>query len=169
LGSTGPDVAALQSLLISKSYLAPGNTSGYFGLLTKAALAKLQCDAKLICGGDAGSLGPKTLSYLNGTALPLGTPLPSSLPQPAYVPPASSARILKLGDVGEDVRALQVFLNTHGYPIANPGEQGGAGREVLTFGLKTQEALMRFQRANSIVPASGIYGPVTRGRVESMR
>src|SRR3989344_6619570 len=40
VGSRGDDVVALQNILISKGHLAAGLNTGYFGNLTKAAVAK---------------------------------------------------------------------------------------------------------------------------------
>jgi hypothetical protein len=37
------------------------------------------------------------------------------------------------------------------------------------FGPATQAALIRYQKANNIVPASGVLGPVTRVRINGMR
>src|ERR1019366_367458 len=77
--------------------------------------------------------------------------------------PASSVftRDLQLGDTGEDVRALQEFLNTHGYQLANYGP-GSPGNETTKFGYATQYQLAQFQKQHSITPATGYFGPLTR-------
>jgi subtilisin family serine protease len=74
-------------------------------------------------------------------------------------------RDLSLGAVGEDVRQLQIYLNTHGYPVAVIGV-GSAGQEGTMFGGLTQAALIRFQIANGIVPASGYLGPITKAAIK---
>jgi hypothetical protein len=74
-------------------------------------------------------------------------------------------RDLDLGSVGTDVQQLQRFLNNNGYTIANSGA-GSPGNESTYFGPATRSALIRFQQANNITPASGYFGPVTRGLVE---
>ena len=78
----------------------------------------------------------------------------------------ASSRDLIVGSVGQDVRALQVYLNTHGYPIASKG-LGSLGKETDTFGTLTKTALMKFQKAHSL-PASGNFGPLTRGFINKV-
>lgn len=72
-------------------------------------------------------------------------------------------RDLQLGSKGVDVKALQIYLNTHGYTIAKVGV-GSLGRETNQFGPATKAALVRFQRAKG-VPATGFFGPKTRAKV----
>jgi peptidoglycan hydrolase-like protein with peptidoglycan-binding domain len=60
------------------------------------------------------------------------------------------ARLLQLNASGEDVKALQVALNTHGYGLVVDG----------IFGAKTEAALKAFQAANGLVD-DGILGPKT--------
>lgn len=71
------------------------------------------------------------------------------------------SRDLTIGSVGDDVRVLQQFLNTHGYPVATLGP-GSVSKETSYFGALTQQALSRFQKANSIFPSVGYFGPITR-------
>jgi hypothetical protein len=73
---------------------------------------------------------------------------------------------LTIGSDGEDVRALQVFLNTHGFPVSLTGP-GSTGNETNFFGLLTKAALAKFQAANGISPALGYFGPITRGIILS--
>jgi peptidoglycan hydrolase-like protein with peptidoglycan-binding domain len=58
-------------------------------------------------------------------------------------------------------RELQRFLNTNGFPVALSGP-GSLNNETESFGTLTRQALIRFQRANGISPAVGIFGPITR-------
>ena len=76
-------------------------------------------------------------------------------------------RTLRIKDTGEDVKELQKYLNTHGYPVAItgpglPAQAGSIGNETTYFGLLTHAAVMKFQIANKLVP-DGIVGPLTRG------
>lgn len=64
-------------------------------------------------------------------------------------------------NLGEEVKALQQFLNSHGYPIATTGA-GSSGNETTVFGPATKAALVKYQKANGITPASGYFGPKTR-------
>lgn len=68
---------------------------------------------------------------------------------------------LTVGSLGSEVKALQEFLNTHGYTIANSGA-GAPGNETTVFGTLTRAALIKFQKAKGITPAAGYFGPVTR-------
>lgn len=71
-------------------------------------------------------------------------------------------RDLKRGMSGEDVYALQEFLNTHNFVLA-PAGAGAPGSETRYFGTRTENALRRFQLAHAIVPPVGYFGPITRG------
>jgi hypothetical protein len=62
---------------------------------------------------------------------------------------------------------LQRFLNAIGFTVARTGA-GSVGRETNTFGNATRAALARFQKANKITPAVGVFGPMTRGVVARM-
>jgi uncharacterized repeat protein (TIGR02543 family) len=58
-----------------------------------------------------------------------------------------------LGDIHEDIRLLQKYLNNNGYTLAatGPGRPGG---ETNYFGYLTQSALTKFQQSNNIVGAN---------------
>lgn len=73
---------------------------------------------------------------------------------------------LKLGLINNDVKLLQQFLNSNGYLIAKSGI-GSKGKETNYFGPATKAALIKFQKANKINPASGLFGPLTRKVVNS--
>lgn len=90
---------------------------------------------------------------------------PASTPSTAAV--ATFARNLQVGGKGDDVMALQVFLNAHGFLIATSGP-GSKGNETTTFGPKTKAALAKFQKANGISPAHGYFGPKTRALISGM-
>lgn len=65
VGSTGADVTALQSWLVSQNFLTmpAGVSMGYFGQLTKAAVVKYQASVGLPA---TGFVGPLTVAKLNG-------------------------------------------------------------------------------------------------------
>lgn len=66
--------------------------------------------------------------------------------------------------IDPDVKELQKYLNTHGFPVALSGA-GSLGNETTKFGNLTRDALIKFQLANKISPAVGFFGPITRGIV----
>ncbi|MDP2630255.1 MAG: ice-binding family protein, partial [Candidatus Uhrbacteria bacterium] len=74
---------------------------------------------------------------------------------------ASFKRNLAAGSSGEDVRTLQVFLNTHGYAVVSSGP-GSSGNETMNFGALTRAALAKFQASVGITPALGNFGAITR-------
>jgi hypothetical protein len=78
---------------------------------------------------------------------------------------SSFTRAAGLRSVGEEVRALQKFLNVAGFTVALAGP-GSFGRETNVFGAATRNALMQFQKANGIDP-TGYFGPLTRAAVNA--
>lgn len=64
--------------------------------------------------------------------------------------PLGSPPLLRRGDRGKDVSALQQKLNTHGYGLVVDGD----------FGRQTEQAVVAFQRRSGLV-VDGIAGPKT--------
>ena len=94
---------------------------------------------------------------------------PTPIPPPAPTPNPVSLELkrdLYYGIGGEDVRLLQKFLNTHGYTISLTGN-GSPGNEIPYFGPGTRAAVIKFQLANTISPAIGYVGPITRAVINS--
>lgn len=79
---------------------------------------------------------------------------------------ASFKRDLRVGSTGEDVKALQVWLNAKGYIIAVSGP-GSSGYETTIFGTATKAALIKYQKAMGITPAAGYFGAKTRASITS--
>ncbi len=75
-------------------------------------------------------------------------------------------RTLKLKMTGDDVKALQVFLNTHGFTLTLSGA-GSPGHETTLFGKLTDKAVKSFQTKNKLKP-DGIVGPITRGIINQL-
>lgn len=71
------------------------------------------------------------------------------------------SRDLQLGVMGEDVRCLQQYLNANGYVISTTGA-GAPGKETGEYKSLTQAAVMKWQTANKLSPASGYFGPKSR-------
>ena len=74
VGSTGANVTALQTWLVSKGFLTmpAGVAMGYFGSVTKTALAKYQTSAGITPA--SGYFGPITRAKVNAVAVVPGTP-----------------------------------------------------------------------------------------------
>lgn len=73
---------------------------------------------------------------------------------------------LTVGSLGSEVKALQEFLNAHGYTVATTGP-GSLGNETTRFGAATKAALIKYQKAKGITPAVGYFGAKTRAAVEA--
>lgn len=70
-GSRGSDVIELQTFLITQGDLAAGNSTGYFGRMTEAAVQKFQVKHSLVSSGTAattgfGAVGPRTRAKIAG-------------------------------------------------------------------------------------------------------
>ncbi len=79
--------------------------------------------------------------------------------------PLNFQKDLYYGMTNADVKALQIYLNTHGFPVAPIGD-GSPGHETNYFGGLTKAAVMRFQTAHGIAPISGYFGSLTRAYVQ---
>lgn len=78
----------------------------------------------------------------------------------------SFTRDLEVGVTGDDVQALQQYLNNHGYTLASTGP-GSPGNETTMFGGLTRAAVKKLQEAAGITPVAGYFGPKTRAYVEA--
>lgn len=74
---------------------------------------------------------------------------------------------LQIGSVSSEVKKLQKFLNEKGFIVSKYGP-GSKGNETEMFGALTKNALIKFQMANNIKPASGFLGPITRKYIEKL-
>lgn len=147
VGSKGSEVAVMQQRLIDLGYLS-GRADGIFGTGTKGAVISFQKANNLTADGIAGT---KTLSVLHSTnAIPAGG---GAKPTPPSNSPVTTPiqRVLRKGDRGNDVAALQSKLNELKY---NAGTADGI------FGLGTEKAVIAFQKAKGLA-ADGIVGSKT--------
>jgi peptidoglycan hydrolase-like protein with peptidoglycan-binding domain len=162
VGSTGSDIKQLQIFLNTHSYTvsitgagSPNHETTFFGSATKAALIKFQKDNNILPA--TGDFGPRTRALINST----DNENTSSISTSAN---SSFTRNLEEGMTGDDVKQLQIYLNTHGYIVADTGA-GSPNHETNLFGSATKSALIKFQKDNNITPAIGYFGEVTRGYV----
>ena len=96
----------LQTLLIQKGHLPPSNDTGFFGLLTRAAVQKYQCAENIVCSGTESSsgygvAGPKTIARLNG-----GTITTSSSSTSTLTPAQADAIISVLQSFNADASVI---------------------------------------------------------------
>lgn len=85
----------------------------------------------------------------------------------------AAERQLERGMYGEDVRLLQVLLNSDALTQVSESGAGSIGNETTFFGKATEEALVRFQQKNlsDVLDVStlgigiGVYGPITKSFV----
>jgi|GEM_PF-2690321 len=96
LGSTGADVTALQAMLIASGHLVIGAPTGYFGEMTRAALAKWQAAHGVTPA--TGYFGPITMAAIAA----MGTPAPVM---------TTEARAALIKDLLEKVLELQKQLD----------------------------------------------------------
>lgn len=101
IGSTGPDVVALQTFLETKGKLIiPGGTSkGYFGVLTRSALANYQASAGI--APAVGYFGPITKAKVMAEGINVipGTQTPGTTTTPGTTPGSSTTLKGGAGDL----------------------------------------------------------------------
>lgn len=77
------------------------------------------------------------------------------------------SRDLEYGIDGEDVRCLQRYLNDAGFTVAVTGPGAPAGETTL-FRDATEDAVVAWQEANNVYPASGYFGPLSREKYRTL-
>jgi peptidoglycan hydrolase-like protein with peptidoglycan-binding domain len=158
-GAVGASVRSVQDFLVAQGLLNSADTTGFFGPLTKAAVIAFQIKHGIVASPTspgAGIVGPKTTAAMNATMVNAVTPI---------APAGTFTSSLSEGSTGSEVKALQEYLNTHGFVIAQTGS-GSPGDESTYFGVLTEQALAKFQAVHDI-PATGFFGPMTRNYVEN--
>jgi len=98
---------------------------------------------------------PALLTQLQQTLGTTGTPSTTA--------PASFSRDLTVGSRGDDVQALQRWLNDHSFVVTTSGP-GSRGMESTYFGPATKAAVMQWQ-ASVGLPATGFFGPLSRAKI----
>ena len=157
-GSSGELVSALQTRLKALGYFT-GTVDGQYGSGTAQAVKNFQRANGLNPDGVAGT---QTLTrlYVSGTAIAAATPKPTATPKPSATTAATAvkinAKLLKRGDSGAAVKALQQRLVQLGYLTAADG----------IYGPKTVNAVAAFQKQNGLT-ADGVAGTMTLNRLSS--
>jgi len=176
LGVRSSQVKNLQKVLNENGYTVStsgagslGNETDYFGPGTQVALRRFQCAKLSVCSGAPystgyGATGPLTrraLSLLISSSAPTFIPTSVANNSQPSITNSNFTRSLTVGARGNDVKALQVYLNSKGFTVSTTGA-GSPGNETSYFGPATRSALSRFQSANNISPPAGFFGPITR-------
>lgn len=188
LGMTGNDVMLLQKILALEQFFTTSSTSGIYGAQTMVAVSSFQKKNNIVISGTPettgfGNVGPKTRTFINqliskGKYPSLGQCITSMPVLNTATTTAQSYRFtrsLTLGSTGSDVKALQVFLNAHGFTINSSGV-GSSGNETTYFGSATRAALMKFQEyyakdvltPNGLTKGTGFFGASTMKKVNAM-
>jgi peptidoglycan hydrolase-like protein with peptidoglycan-binding domain len=144
VGSTGPDVVALQDLLNEKGY-GVGQSDGVFGPATLKAVIAFQEDKGLWVDG---LVGPKTLERIRNA--PMAGDSDDDSTDDSHT---DIVETLMVGSRGPAVEVLQDLLSESGYA---PGPSDGI------FGKKTRSAVIAFQTDHGLAD-DGIVGPLTAG------
>ena len=76
-------------------------------------------------------------------------------------------RSLYLGVSDPQVKCLQQYLNGAGYAVSASGA-GSVGNETNYYGSRTQAAVAKWQAANSVSPAVGYFGPISRAKYSAV-
>ena len=162
-GSEGEDVKELQKYLNNNGYRladsgagSPGNETIFFVNLTKSALIKFQAANKLLV---TGKLDQATKIFI-GCADEQKKSI-TTIPAESGTTKHIFTLDLQFGMIGNDVKELQKYLNSHGFKIAEQGV-GAPGFETNYFGPLTQKALIGYQKTNNIILANGYFGATTR-------
>ena len=154
-GSKGDLVKALQTKLKELGYYT-GQIDGEYGSSTAAAVKEFQRRNGLTVDGVAGE---KTLSkiYTSGSSVGAATVRPTATPAGSTSESTQiQATVLKKGDSGAEVRALQSRLVALGYLTSADG----------IYGIATYNAVAAFQRKNGLT-ADGVAGLMTLNRLNS--
>jgi hypothetical protein len=113
----------------------------------------LNIDLFTVISSVTGYMPPKPKNVVPVTPIATGT---FTVSQSSGTP----APLLRFGMIHSEVKVLQMYLNTHGFPVAATGF-GSPGNETTYFGLRTKAAVILFQKSKGLTP-DGIVGPKTR-------
>lgn len=146
---SGDGILALQQFLnahgftvASKGAGSPGHETKLLGNATAKALKAYQKSLGL---PQTGKIDAATYAALTGQSAPA--------PQPG---PMNLSSSLKVGATsGNGILALQQFLNTHGFIVAQTGP-GSSGHETKVLGNATKKALKAYQQSVGLPPTGKI-------------
>ncbi len=116
--------------------------------------------------GQASEVFSQTITYTASSSVGTTNSAPINVNVPSA--PNTFKRTLQLGSQGNDVKALQQFLNTNGYTVAQSGA-GSPGKESTVYGPATAKAVTKFQEVNAVKilqplglkKGTGVFGSAT--------
>lgn len=112
-----------------------------------------------------GATGSSVVRRIIAPLLPVNPVNDLSLSSTSSIPYIVSFKNLIIpGTTGPEVKAIQIFLNTHGYTLTLSGP-GSLGNETNFFGALTKAAVKKFQKDHGI-PQTGNVGPLTKAAIE---
>ena len=145
VGSRGADVTALQALLISKGYLAIAAPTGYFGELTRAALAKWQ--AAVGISPTAGYFGAKSRAAIGGA------PTGGSTGGSVACPPGFVCSPVG-GSTGGTVSGTESSLENFDLKDEDDPEEGDTKALLATAEFDVEDGDARLERADFLFQAT---------------
>ena len=176
-GTSGAGARFLQRFLINADSgpqakkLALIGSTGYFGQLTKKALAEYQQTISI--NPANGYFGPVTKANIFAVLMPEDVSLQQVAGAKIEIDSETEvvhadipiSKNLELGDSGDDVNWLQNFLidadvGANAKVLATAGATG-------YFGQLTKKSLAEYQDSVGINPASGYFGPLTRAWIKN--
>jgi len=179
-GAKGADVKRLQQLLGVES-------SGNFGPLTRKAVEDFQVKYGIAKKGQLGfgELGPKTRAKIGsivssasseaggtGVASPNASAQVQTQSGTAAASTGTIERSLKIGSTGNDVKLLQIILNSDPDTRVAENGDGSSGKETTKVGALTVKAIQRLQVkygiANPGDAGFGNVGPKTRTKINEL-
>jgi peptidoglycan hydrolase-like protein with peptidoglycan-binding domain len=153
-GSTGSQVTALQSWLISKGYSIPAGATGYFGSQTTAALAAYQAANGI--SPAVGYFGPITRAHVNATGGSTTTTTTSTVAGCVAGAMYSSTTGQACGTTTTTTTGGSTSL-TGGEGSVNNFQTIGASNVTLGTGASQQVYGFQFQAGGSDLNVSRIY------------
>ncbi|NJL10540.1 MAG: peptidoglycan-binding protein [Calothrix sp. SM1_7_51] len=140
LNDRGPQVSELQAALVQLRYLAAGNNTGYFGPITRDAVARFQRDYQLRVSGIADAQTLDTISRALRGQNPRNPDGDINCSQ-------NRADLICLGERSQRVETVQQRL-----------QQLGFFRGEITgyFGTATRDAVLQFQRYYQLNPTGAV-------------
>tara|TARA_R110000824_G_scaffold401771_1_gene615630 strand:- start:319167 stop:321047 length:1881 start_codon:yes stop_codon:yes gene_type:complete len=132
-----------------------------FGLFGSPASSSARKSTTTIQGQVANLISIGRIEEANALKKKWHWLFPNAVPTPTTI---RSVRDLEIGNSGEDVFALQKFLNANGSTLAVTGA-GSPGNETNLFGPLTRAALAKFQLTSAVYPSVGYFGPITRSKI----